>query len=504
MAEETEGSLKYTPTWAVAVVCTIFVAISLLLERGIHRLGKTLRKRNQKPLYEALEKLKEELMLLGFISLLLTVFQGTINRFCIPKRFTNHMLPCKRPESDEGPSSEAMIHSRELIPFLGSNTRRLLSSGGSEGSHCKEGMRPFLSVEAMHQLHIFIFVLAIVHVLFCVVTMLLGSAKIRTWKPWEKDIQENRYNPQDAMKKFTHVANDDFVKTHATGTWGSSALLSWIVSFFSQFYGSVKKSDYSTLRLSFIEKHCKSNPNFNFHDYMMKTLEADFKKVVGISSYLWGFVVIFLLLNIEGWHTYFWISFIPLILLLAVGAKLEHIITQLAQEVAEKHVAVVGNIVVEPSDKHFWFGRPKLVLYLIHFILFQNAFELAFFFWILTTYGFGSCIMGKIGFIIPRLVVGVVIQVLCSYSTLPLYALVTQMGTSFKSAIFEEHIHEGISVWQRKAKAKAKVKAMGRPSNKPEDDDKGSVQLLKINGTSIHGSETTECSESTIDIPKSS
>lgn len=499
MAEETEGSLKYTPTWAVAVVCTIFVAVSLCLERGIHRLGKTLQKRNQMPLYQALEKLKEELMLLGFISLLLTVFQGTINRFCIPERFTNHMLPCKRPESDEGPSSEAVINSRELISFLGSNTRRILSSG--EGSHCKEGMRPFLSVEAMHQLHIFIFVLAIVHVLFSVLTMLLGSAKIRTWKPWEKDIQENRYNPQDAMKKITHVANDDFVKTHATGTWGSSALLSWIVSFFRQFYGSVKKSDYSTLRLSFIEEHCKSNPAFNFHNYMIKTLEADFKKVVGISASLWGFVVIFLLLNIEGWHTYFWIAFIPLILLLAVGAKLAHIITQLAQEVTEKHVAVVGNIVVQPSDKHFWFGQPKLVLYLIHFILFQNAFEIAFFFWILTTYGFDSCIMGKIGFIIPRLVVGVVIQVLCSYSTLPLYALVTQMGTSFKRSIFEEHIHEGISVWQRKAKAN--VKAKGKSSNKPEDDDKGSVQLLKINGTSIQGSETTECSESKIDVPKS-
>jgi len=37
-------------------------------------------------------------------------------------------------------------------------------------------------------------------------------------------------------------------------------------------------------------------------------------------------------------------------LLLAVGTKLEHIITDLAHEVAEKHIAVEGDLVVRPSD----------------------------------------------------------------------------------------------------------------------------------------------------------
>jgi len=408
MAKEVgKDSLNYSPTWTVAVVFTVFVVASMCLAQGIHRLGKTLLRRNQKPLYEALVKIKEELMLLGFISILLTVFEGAINRLCIPESFARHMLPCKRHEIAEGPSSKAAIRSRALIPFAGSHSRRLLSSGGSEASHCKEGTRPFLSIEAMHELHIFIFVLAIVYVLFSVMTTLLGIAKVRTWRSWEDDVPANKDNPKYVMKKkVTHVAHHDFVKNHAMGTWGKSALLSWMVSFLKQFYGSVTKTDYSTLRLGFIEKHCKSNPTFDFHDYVMRTLEADFKKVVSLSGYLWSLVVIYLLLNIEGWHTIFWIAFIPLILLLAVGAKLEHIITQLAQEVAEKHTIVEGDIVVRTSDELFWFGQPKLVLYLIHFILFQNAFEIAFFFWILTTYGFHSCIMEKIGYIIPRLVIG--------------------------------------------------------------------------------------------------
>lgn len=66
-------------------------------------------------------------------------------------------------------------------------------------------------------------------------------------------------------------------------------------------------------------------------------------------------------------------------ILLLVGAKLEHIITRLAQEA----VANVDRTErVKPSDEYFWFGRPAIVLHLLHFTLFQNAFEIAFFFWI--------------------------------------------------------------------------------------------------------------------------
>lgn len=89
-------------------------------------------------------------------------------------------------------------------------------------------------------------------------------------------------------------------------------------------------------------------------------------------------------------HTYsllgaYWTNLYFLQLLLAIGTKLEHVIAQLAHDVAEKHTAVEGDVIVKPSDEHFWFGKPRIILYLIHFILFQNAFEIAFFFWILVS-----------------------------------------------------------------------------------------------------------------------
>ncbi|KAI9104332.1 hypothetical protein K1719_022904 [Acacia pycnantha] len=167
---------------------------------------------------------------------------------------------------------------------------------------------------------------------------------------------------------------------------------------------------------------------------MIEVLEDDFRHVVGISWYLWIFVVIFFLLNVKGWYTYFWIAFIPFLILLAVGTMLEHVLIHLVHEVANQSIDL-------QSVDHFWFIQPKFILILIHFILFQNSFEIAFFFWmwLKTSYSVDACAMGEPSYIVIRLVTGAIIQFLCSYNTLPVYALVTQMGEHhYNRAIFDE------------------------------------------------------------------
>ncbi|PWA98569.1 seven transmembrane MLO family protein [Artemisia annua] len=430
MAEAAQSrSLEYTPTWIVAVICSIIVLISLIAERGLHHLGKFLKRRRQDALYEALQKLQEELMLLGFISLLLTVSQRMISKMCIPTHLANYMLPCKRKETTTSTTEHFNFNFR----------RHLLSEDLGTQVCASKGKVPLVSLEGLHQLHIFIFVLAVVHVIFCATTMFLGVTKISEWKRWEESIKST-----DAQSKY-HVHRHQFRQFFTQrnlGHYRKLPVVRWIVSFFKQFYGSVTKSDYIALRQGFIKEHCPGNPNFNFHKYMLRTLEYDFKTIVGISWYLWLFVVVFLLLNISGWYTYFWLSFLPLTLLLLVGAHLEHIITRLARDVVES-----GAEAVKPSDDHFWCNNPKIILYLIHFILFQNSFEIAFFFWVWTTYGFDSCVMEKVGYIVTKLVLGAIVQVLCSYSTLPLYAIVSQMGSMFKPSVFDQFALDLITGW---------------------------------------------------------
>lgn len=68
-------------------------------------------------------------------------------------------------------------------------------------------------------------------------------------------------------------------------------------------------------------------------------------------------------------HTY-----INLKVILAVGTKLQGIISQMAMEIKERHVVIQGIPLVQVSDSYFWFNRPQLVLRLIHFVLFQVTF----------------------------------------------------------------------------------------------------------------------------------
>ncbi|KAG0487032.1 hypothetical protein HPP92_009127 [Vanilla planifolia] len=449
-SEEEEGLQLYrTPTWIVAVVCTVIVCISLFFERFLHRLGKRFNRRNQKPLSQALEKMKEELMLMGFISLLLVVFQGTIQKICIAESFTRHLRPCKGEDTSAEGSGEEPGGTAHYI--VGGSRRRLFATGGSGGEHCaKEGKVPLLSIEAIHELHIFIFALAATHITLSVITMVLGGAKIRQWKRWEESIHKEAFGKWQGLKN-------------------------------PKLAGPLQ-----------------GNPKFDFHKYMVRALEADFKKVVGLSWYLWIFVVVFLFLNVGGWHAYFWLSLVPLMLLFAVGSKLEHIIVQLAHEVAEKHSAIEGDLVVRPSDDHFWFHRPRIMLLFIHLILFHVAFEFAYFFWILATYGYNSCIMDATKYIIPRLIICLVVQVICSYSTLPLYAIVTQMGSSFKPVIFEDHVQAGLVGWAQTVKKKGKKLTTALSRRPKEEPQLECVFSIKNREMEQFGPEIVELNDSNI------
>ncbi|KAG5533232.1 hypothetical protein RHGRI_027439 [Rhododendron griersonianum] len=338
-----ERSLEDTPTWAVAVVCFVLVLVSIVIEHLIHLIGSWLRKRHKRSLYEALEKIKEELMLLGFISLLLTVTQDRIAEICIPRSVGNSWHPCNRHPDKEYKDK------------------------------CAKDKVQFVSAYGIHQLHIFIFVLALFHVLYCIITLGLGTLKMRKWKTWEDETKTLEYQYQNDPERFRFARETSFGRRHMD-FWSHSPVLLWIVCFFRQFFTSVTKVDYLTLRHGFVIAHLspQREMNFDFRKYISRSLEEDFKVVVGISPIIWLFAVLFLLTNTHGWHSYLWLPFIPLIILLIVGAKLQVIITKMGLRIQERGDVVKGAPVVQPGDDLFWFNRPRLILFLIHIVLFTG------------------------------------------------------------------------------------------------------------------------------------
>ncbi|XP_057546351.1 MLO-like protein 1 [Amaranthus tricolor] len=424
------GELEYgsTPSWVIGAVVFLMVAISWVVEKLLSFVGQRLKSKEKKPLYEALQKIKEELMLLGFISLFLAVFQDNIASKCIPEKLANEWTPC----NDHKSTSKVTSHLQGSLFYNGG--RRLLAEEVS--TSCPKGKVPFVSIGVIHDLHYLVFILAIVHAVSCTVTVLLGKVKIRQWWKWEEDIRKQNYADTN-NDRVIHIRSLTFFKDRFEGVDANKR--TYVISFFKHLAGILTKADYTAMRMGFTLTHCNGNQRFNFHKYMVYAYEADFKRVVSIGWFHWLFVVISLTLNVADWNIYFWISFIPLILLLIVGTKLEQVITELAIYVAQRHSVIVGDVRIQPSDDHFWFSQPKYVLYLIHFILFLNSFGFAVFFWTLLKFGYKSCVMGAAKYVYARIIVMVVVQTICSYSTLPLYAIVTQMGSSYNEEAMTQY-----------------------------------------------------------------
>jgi mlo protein len=88
--------------------------------------------------------MKAELMLVGFISLLLTVLQDPISKICISEKAGSVMLPCKASDADYAGSGDSGDDDdkgsrRRLLSFLASEShRRFLAAAPAEDVCAKQ------------------------------------------------------------------------------------------------------------------------------------------------------------------------------------------------------------------------------------------------------------------------------------------------------------------------------------------------------------------------------
>ncbi|KAL2242320.1 UNVERIFIED_CONTAM: MLO protein [Sesamum indicum] len=285
-----ERSLEQTSTWAVAIVCAVFVIISVAIEHGIQSLGKWFQKREKKAMLEALEKIKAELMLLGFISLLLTVGTTYIAKICVSKELGDKWLPCDTGlkngggsgDDDDDDDGKGKKGHRKLLSYAQEMVwRRALAAGNDQYDYCSaKGQVSLISYSGVHQLHVFIFVLAVMHVLYSVILVMLGHAKMKKWKAWELETSSLEYQFTNDPARFRFAHQTSFVRRHS-GFYTTPGL-KWIVAFFRQFFGSISKVDYMTIRNGFINAHFAPNTKFDFHKYIKRSMEDDYKSVLGI------------------------------------------------------------------------------------------------------------------------------------------------------------------------------------------------------------------------------
>ncbi|XP_024454638.1 MLO-like protein 4 isoform X2 [Populus trichocarpa] len=419
-------SLVETPTYSVATVITVLVFVCFLFQRSIYRFGKWLEKTRRKALFVSLEKIKEELMLLGLISLLLAQCARSISEICVNSSlFSSKFYLCS--EEDYGITQKVLFENPS--PFLNEShipPKRITTQISHQ---CGEGREPFVSLEGLEQLHRFLFVLGITHVLYSCLTVGLAMSKIYSWRKWENQTNLVADGNLQAKKNKVMRRQSTFVFHHTSHPWSRSRVLIWM-------------------------KH-KLPISYDFHKYMVRSMEDEFHGILGISWPLWGYAIICIFINIHGLNIYFWLSFIPAILVMLVGTKLQHVVSTLALEIGEQTGPSIGNQ-VKPRDGLFWFGKPDISLRLIQFIIFQNAFEMATFIWSLWGFKKRSCFMKNHLMIIARLASGVLVQIWCSYSTVPLNVIITQMGSRFRKALVAESVRDSLHSWCKRVKERSK------------------------------------------------
>ncbi|KAK1267190.1 MLO-like protein 4 [Acorus gramineus] len=362
MAVEEGRSLAETPTWSVATVTTFMVAVCFVVERSIHRFGKWLQRTKKKALFASLEKIREELMLLGIVSLMLGQTARWVSEICVPSSlFTSRFYICSEDDYGSADGDEGWANDT-----VSENARRLFNI---LPHNCGEGYEPFVSYQGLEQLNRFLFLLGITHVSYSCATVVLAMIKVYGWRKWENQTPQQPSGDLQARRNATMRRQSTFVFHHTSHPWSKNKILIWMLCFVHQFKGSIAKSDYLTIRLGFITNH-KLPPSYDFHKYIVRSMEDEFHGIVGISWPLWGYAIFCIFINIHGLNMYFWLSFIPVIITMLVGTKLQHVVAQLALEIVETTDPLVGTQ-LNPRDSLFWFRRPEILLWLIHFISFQ-------------------------------------------------------------------------------------------------------------------------------------
>ncbi|CAN1122423.1 MLO-like protein 4 [Linum perenne] len=418
MVDYGEMALALTPTWAVGTVVTVMIAFGFFFQWLLKYFGKFLHRTKRKALLSALYKIKDELTLFGLISLLMGHWLAWVAKICVKTTYLNSRFYfC---DLEKASKLNRMVVASVSHQVNNTVVRDEVDFDSIRG-HCPPGHESFASHDSLEQLHRLMFVLAVTHVSYSFAAIALAMIKIYSWRSWENqaNICLDSFEASSHKRKMGRIST--FILHHTTHPWSQHKVLVWLLCFSRQFWTSITNADYMALRLGFITTH-QLPLMYDFHSYMLRSMEDEFSDIVGISVLkawllsvkrnrfpcslpLWLYAIICIFLDFHGTQIYFWLSFLPVILVLVIGTKLHRIVVRLAVEIRDA-CQTSGHHRFNLRDELFWFGKPKLLLWLIQLVSFQNAFEMATFLWSLWEVKDTSCFMSDKSFVIIRLTSG--------------------------------------------------------------------------------------------------
>lgn len=298
------------------------IVITLLFEKLTHFLEHSLKGKTRRGFRHAIHYIEEELLALGLISLLLIVTEEYLLKLCVDADDDYGSYGSDYGSSDSYGSDSSDSYGEEGGDGYRRFSRKLLAGYGDS---CPEGEEPFWSANTLHQTHLFIFMVAVTHVLYATASVIICLLRMRRWKQFEQ-----RPNHELKMLKNTNLV------------YGKNSFEYWFWSFWAQFSPSVDESLYLSMRCLFIER-MEFPDDFDFLSFVVNTLVEEFAVVVRTDWLMWAIAAIWIL--VPAFLTVTTISAVLIVLL--AGTKLEVVGVKLTQ-LAFLSYGNRGNALLQP------------------------------------------------------------------------------------------------------------------------------------------------------------
>lgn len=192
------ANFEQTSALRVSVILVGFVILSVVFEKLLHWLDHWFEHMHKEGLKEVLDRLKDEILLVGFLSLLLLAMEDKLLTICMSPTTFADAVPYRACHDGELPTpgrrlgaitENAVVHGTE------GGARRLAWEG------CEDGMAPFVSASALHQTHILIFLMAAIHISFCAAAMFITEWRTARWNKFEQMVL-NKESSNRTMRRL--------------------------------------------------------------------------------------------------------------------------------------------------------------------------------------------------------------------------------------------------------------------------------------------------------------
>jgi hypothetical protein len=324
-------NIEQTAANRICVVLIGFVVFSLGLEVGIERLEEYYEHRGREGMVEVIGKIKEEFLLVGVLSLMLMLLEDTLFAVCYQKP-TAEWTPityCPGVYSDSsssGAGSNASTSSASSSSASSAGgSRRMLLAAAATGNTCAgtyESYAPYVEVNALHQLHLLVFWLAVGHVISTFVSYFVARFTVARWAAWENDLIENLVNHGD------HI---EWTPSTGAGMRSSSAIPRHMVGWKLCCCG-MDGHTLLSLRRFYISRHNLS-PRFKIFHMVMEDLEHDFGDFAGIRFWMWLFLAAQIFVNSSTTRVVGYNNWGNMFFALLLGAHLRSIAEDLSNQI---------------------------------------------------------------------------------------------------------------------------------------------------------------------------